>query len=191
MSNKLTEIANLILGFTFREALIQNPHGNARVFQAKNIGNNINDINLNNLIRISFSGSYGNYFLKKNDIVITLRGIGIGSFRAAVINDNINDTVAASSVLIIRIINRSYLPEYVAAYLNSTRCQKNILETVAGSYIPTISKKNIGEIKIPKLDQENQDLIVKLVDNLNQQSKICEKRIRLQKNIANSIFENL
>jgi len=188
MIYKLQDTTNLIPGFAFRGAIIPNSNGNISVLQAKNISENINFCNL---VKTSFSGPFGKYFLLKGDVVITLRGMGLGSFRAAVIRGNVNNVIVASSVLIIRTVNNKYSPEFVAAYLNSGEGQKAILDSVTGSYIKSISRKSFGETELPNLDTESQSLIVDLIKNTQEQTKICERRIQLLKNINNSIFENL
>jgi len=138
MQQKLKEIADLILGFTFRGAIVPDQNGDSFVFQAKNIVGDKADVGLQNLVKISFKGFRGAHFLQKSDIVLTLRGANVGSFRAAVVRGDVKNVIVPSSVMIIRPINQKVLSEYLAAYFNSMDGQKNILKAVTGSYIQTI-----------------------------------------------------
>jgi hypothetical protein len=189
MQQKLKEIANLILGFTFRGAIIPDQNGDYFVFQAKNIVGDKANVDLQNLVKISFKGLRGAHFLQNGDIVITLRGANVGSFRAAVIQSDVKNVIASSSVMIIRLTDQKVLPEYMAAYFNSMDGQKNILKSVTGSYIQTISGQKLGEAIIPLSSFEDQLLIIKLADNLKRQQEIFERKNKIKKNIINAIFE--
>ncbi|MCK9573678.1 MAG: restriction endonuclease subunit S [Candidatus Omnitrophica bacterium] len=191
MQQKLKEIADLILGFTFRGAIVPDQNGDSFVFQAKNIVGDKADVGLQNLVKISFKGFRGAHFLQKSDIVLTLRGANVGSFRAAVVRGDVKNVIVPSSVMIIRPINQKVLSEYLAAYFNSMDGQKNILKAVTGSYIQTISRQKLGEAIIPLPSIEDQLSIIKLADNLKRQQEICEEKNKIKKNIINAIFEKI
>ncbi len=191
MIKKLKDISNLILGFTFRGAIIPDKNGNTFVFQAKNVATGNKIIDLRSLTMISFKNFHGSYFLRKNDIALTLRGANIGSFRAAVIQGNSENVLASSSVIVARLTGYEVLPEYLSIYLNSKEGQKKILKSVTGSYIHSISRNKLSEIEIPIPSIDMQETIVKLSDNLRYQREICERKIQIKKNIANAIFEKL
>jgi len=191
MQQKLKEITDLILGFTFRGAIMPDQDGDSFVFQAKNIVGDKADIDLQNLVKISFKSLRGVHFLQKGDIVLTLRGANVGSFRAAVVRDDVRNVIVSSSVMIIRPIKQKVLSEYLATYFNSMNGQNNILKAVTGSYIQTISRQKLGEAIIPLPPLEDQLLIIKLADNLKRQQKLCERKIKIKKNIADAIFEKI
>lgn len=117
MQNKkiLKNLITIISGYTFRIALQQDDVGNVFVLQTKNIKDNDINIDKNDLIKIFSKTTDANYFVKKNDVVISSRG----NFKAGFINFE-DKTIASSSLYILRINNiDEILPEYLVVYLNS------------------------------------------------------------------------
>ena len=191
MQTKITNVADIINGYTFRGAIETIKNSDVFVLQAKDIiqGQNISDTN--KLTPIAFKGVRTASFLQKNDVVVVSRGTGAGSFRSVVFNSNEN-VIASSSLLILRIKKKEILPEYVSLYLNSSDGQNKILETVVGSYIHAISRKKFEEeIKIPIPSLEKQESLVKLNQNIKQQEKIYERKKQLKQEIVNAPIKNL
>ena len=176
MQTKITNVADIINGYTFRGAIETIKNSDVFVLQAKDIiqGQNISDTN--KLTPIAFKGVRTASFLQKNDVVVVSRGTGAGSFRSVVFNSNEN-VIASSSLLILRIKKKEILPEYVSLYLNSSYGQNKILETVVGSYIHAISRKKFEEeIKIPIPSLEKQESLVKLIKISNSKKKFTKEK---------------
>ena len=191
MQRQIKDIANIISGYTFREAIKSQSEGGAFVLQAKNINPAKDITNNENLIEIKFERAESAFFLQNDDIVVVSRGAKAGSFRAAVFKNKSSNIVAASSVFIIRIIDKMVLPAYVSIFLNSNVGQKRIMETESGSIIKAIRRTEFEKIEIPVPTVKQQDIIVKLAANLNRQRAIFERKMQIEENIANVIFEKI
>jgi restriction endonuclease S subunit len=191
MHLKIKDIADVITGYTFREAIKTVTDTDIFVLQAKDVSTGQNIITTENLTQIAFSGIRTGSFLQNNDIIIVSRGMGAGSFRSAVYN-SVGNVIASSSVLILRIRNKDVLPEYVSLYLNSTDGQNKILETVIGSYIKAISRKKLeAEIEIPVPPLDKQKSLVELDKNIKEQEKIYNRKKELKKQIISATIKNL
>lgn len=188
---KISDIAEIINGYSFRGAIKTITNGDTFVLQAKDIIQGQNIIDTEKLTPIAFSGIRTASFLQKNDIVIVSRGTGAGSFRSVLFNLDGN-VIASSSLLIFRIKKKDILPEYVSLYLNSSDGQNKILETVVGSYIHAISRKKFEkEIEIPIPPLSTQKSLIELNKNIKEQEKIYERKKKLKQEIIGATITNL
>lgn len=192
MYSKISNIADIINGYTFRGAIKEVKSGDTIVLQAKDIiqGQNIKEVE--NLTHIDFSGTRTVSFLKKNDVLIVSRGVGVGSFRSTVFKSGNTNVIASSSVLIVRVNREEILPDYLALYFNSAEGQSKILDTVAGSFIQSISRRKFEEeIKIPIPPLIKQKSLIDLDKNIKQQEKIYEIKKQLKQQIVEATIKNL
>jgi len=188
---KIQEFANVISGYTFRETIENHSNGNVFAIQAKNIISGANIENGQDLVKIFFNGARGAFFLQNNDILVVSRGYGINAFRAAVFKNSANNIIASSSIVIIRITNDCALPEFISVFINSKKGQKRIMESVTGSSIKTILRGKFREMNVPTPSIDKQKIIVALADNLKRQKEINERKIQIERNIIDAIFEKL
>lgn len=188
---KIQEFANVISGYTFRETIENHPNGDVFAMQAKNIISGKDIENDHDLVRILFNGARGAFFLQNNDILVVSRGYGMNTFRAAVFKNSANNTIASSSIIIIRITNNCVLPEFISVFINSKEGQKQIMESVTGSSIKAILRGKFREINVPIPPIDKQKIIIELAKNLKRQKEICERKIRIERNIIDAIFEKI
>ncbi len=192
MQKKLKEIANTVLGYTFRGSVTNDPSGDIFVIQAKNVNSTKDITETDELIRVSSKPIRSPFFLEINDILIVSRGSGHGSFRSSVFTSESKNVVASSSVHIIRITDVTVIPKYVSLYLNSFDGQKELMQIITGgSYIQSILVKNLSELKIPIPSIHIQKLIIALHENIKQQQQILDKKKEIKQNIINVTFTNL
>jgi restriction endonuclease S subunit len=188
---KFKQIASIISGYAFRGAIEADWNGNIFVMQARNVvgGEAFKDVK--DLTPVTYEGVRGLAFLQKGDVLVVSRGAGKGSFKASVFESENENTLATSSLLVIRLTSKKILPEYLVAYLNSDLGQDKLLETVSGSYIQAISRKKLEELEIPAPPIEKQDLLVKLYINMHWQQKIKARQGKLYKQIINTAFSKI
>ena len=188
----MSQIADIVSGYTFRGAIENDPSGDIFVLQAKNIATNQDIMETTNFSIISDKSIRNPLFLENNDILIVSRGSGTGSFRSAVFMSNEKRVMPSSSVHVLRIKDATVLPKYVSLYLNSEVGQKALLQIVTGgSYIQSILVKNLINLGIPIPPIHTQKLIIALHENIADQERILKKKQELQKNIINASFANL
>lgn len=192
MYKKLSEIADIFSGYTFRGSIENDQNGDIFVLQAKNIQTNQDIENTSDFTTISDKSLRNPHFLQYNDILLVSRGSGVGSFRSAVFISKELKVMPSSSVYVIRIQDVTVLPKYVSLYLNSEIGQKALAQIVTGaSYIQSILVKNLTDLKIPIPSVHIQKLIIALHENIIDQERILKRKQELQKNIINASFTNL
>ncbi|MBA4336981.1 hypothetical protein C0416_04400 [bacterium] len=182
----LKEISGIIAGYTFREALIGDSNGETKVLLAKNI-NTDGTINYPELTKISLNLPRTNAFVTRNDVLLSSRGI----FRSGVFDNDSTNTIAASSMFILRIKDDAVMPEYLSIYLNSRAGQNSIQKILTGSTIKTILRRSLENLIIPIPSLFNQKMIVDISKNSQQIEKLLIKKIKLTKNIAGEAIKQL
>ncbi|PIQ71837.1 hypothetical protein COZ40_03490 [Candidatus Roizmanbacteria bacterium CG_4_10_14_3_um_filter_39_13] len=187
---KLSTLAEIISGYTFRNAINSDTTENSFVLQAKNIERGHKIISTDSLVRVNLPKINSTSLLKKNDIVLVSKGFSLGSFRSALFMMDDKQVVANSSLLIIRVKIAGILSGYISAYLNSDEGQYKLLSLVSGSYIQSISKRRLAEefmLPIPSIRE--QQLIVDLSVNIGKQREYYNRKSVLMGSILDSLLK--
>lgn len=188
---KLQNIAEIYIGYTFREAIFPVLNGNISVVQAKDIIQNEAILNTDSLTKVSLELSRSSSYILNNDVLLISRATGPGSFRATVFESKEKNIIASSSIFIIRITDKNILPKYISIYLNSRDGQNDLVQLLSGSYLKTVPRKNLEELQIPIPSLQKQKIFIELNKNIKQQEKILERKKEIQRNIINQTFRNL
>lgn len=178
---KLTEIAEIISGYTFRSAIKNADFGNYKVIQAQDIANDL-EVNPANLSKTNLEKFNANALIKKNDIILTSKG----RHKAAIVT-SLEPMIASSSVFIVRIKDQKVDPYYLAIFLNSLQGQAALEKVTSGNYIKFISKAHLQNLVVQVPTLAEQKKITNLNRNVNQQQYLLKKKAK----ILNNIFENL
>jgi len=107
MQKKLKDITTVQMGYTFRGAIKNNDDGNMFVISAKDVRNNF--IITNKGLKKIDHPINKNRLLKEDDVILSNRMY----FKASVVDINEN-TIAASSIYVLRVDKKIILPEYLA-----------------------------------------------------------------------------
>lgn len=192
MQKKISTIAEITPGYTFRKSINNDPVGDVFVLQAKNIIANKDLNNIDDLVKISSDMIRSPYYLEYNDILIISRSSSPGYFRSSVFTSSNKNVIASSSVYIIRIKDVTVIPKYLSLYLNSLDGQK-ILSAIAsgGSYIKTMLIRNLSEIEIPIPPINTQKAIIALSENIKRQEEIFKRKQEIGQIIINQTFSKL
>jgi restriction endonuclease S subunit len=183
---KLSEIAEINLGYSFRESLNSFNCGKIRVIQPKDITEDI-CIDYSTLAKIDISNIKGKHHLLLNDVLITNRG----RFSTSIFCPTGKSIyIASSGLFVIRVKSEQVLPEYLSIYLNSDIGQKQIHSLLEVMTIPSITKAHIQNLKIPVVDLIEQNKIVLLFKDYKNYQKLWERRISLEKLIVGSFITN-
>lgn len=157
----LKEIADVVSGYTFRTALEEDESGDTFVFQARDV-TDVFDRDPRDLTQISFQGPRTSAMIRKDDVLVTARGY----FKAGAIHLDMHNTIAASSVYVIRLRDATILPDYLAIYLNSEQCQKHLDIKTIGSTVSTLLKKDLEMLPILIPDVQTQEKLIALKKNI-------------------------
>ena len=127
------------------------------------------------------------YKVSLGDVLLRLREPNF-----AVYIDKEYDYLIYSSLMVrIRVKSGKFDPHFLAHYLNSSAVKKALAPDVSGTAIAMISVASINNIKIPLVNLQTQNKIVKYLNLARQESEILQNLIAQKQRYHKSIFENL
>ena len=127
------------------------------------------------------------YKVSLGDVLLRLREPNF-----AVYIDKEYDYLIYSSLMVrIRVKSGKFDPHFLAHYLNSSAVKKALAPDVSGTAIAMISVASINNIKIPLVNLQTQNKIVKYLNLVRQESEILQNLAAQKQKYHKSIFENL
>jgi restriction endonuclease S subunit len=150
---KLSNIAEISTGYSFRSKIEHVPEGDTKVIQMSDVGRR-KGINAEDLSSIAdFNPRSDRYFLEAGDIIMTSRGHNLYAY---LVPEGLGRVVPINSFLIIKCAKDKVLPEFLVWYLNTDRMQHNIHVLAGGTNIPSLPKKSLESmhIFIPSIQQQ-------------------------------------
>lgn len=127
------------------------------------------------------------YKVSQGDILLRLREPNF----AVYIDKEYSELVYTSLMVRIRIGSDKFDPHFVAHYLNSSAVKRALAPDVSGTAIAMIGVASINNIKIPTLNLQTQNKIVKYLNLVRQESEILQNLTAAKQKYHKSIFENL
>ncbi|WP_122863329.1 restriction endonuclease subunit S [Campylobacter showae] len=121
------------------------------------------------------------------DILLRLREPNF----AVYIDKEYDDLIYTSLMVRIRVKSDIFDPRFVAHYLNSSAVKKALAPDVSGTAIAMIGVASINNLKIPLVNLQTQNKIVKYLNLARQESEILQNLIAVKQKYHKSIFENL
>ncbi|TAN45645.1 MAG: restriction endonuclease subunit S [Nitrospirae bacterium] len=169
MKKKLTEIADIQLGYQFRKKIEPVDNGTHRVIQIRDFDED-HILNRENLSRVHIDKPAEKFLIRKGDLLFLSRGNR--NWAAPIVNP-IERTVAVSHFFVIRSKSQAVLPEYLAWYINQSSAQE-YLHNIArrGTHMPLIPLSAFCGLPVALPNIETQRKIVEL-------SKLSEREKRL------------
>ena len=125
--------------------------------------------------------------VSRGDILLRLREPNF----AVYIDKEYGDLIYTSLMVRIRVKSDKFDPHFVAHYLNSSAVKKVLAPDVSGTTIAMIGVSSINNIKIPTLNLQTQNKIVKYLNLVRQESEILQNLVAQKQKYNKSIFENL
>lgn len=184
---KLIEIADIKIGYNYkRESSSRNDKDVqitiVPVLQPRNAQSLCLD-NVSGLEQASIVDAKDKYFLSTDEILFSNKG----DFKAFAWLGN-KKVIASSAFYRIKLKNNSYLPAYVATYLNSSsgKSQLNLRQNT--ERVSTITISDVEQIDIPFIPLEKQKQIIELFLLYEKEVDIMEKIKQNRKKLINSIL---
>lgn len=162
MTTKLSDIAEIILGYPFRGKIpekpaLDYPGQTVRVLQIKDITKRL--VNQpDKLMRSFVYEGYAKFQLKKDDLVMPVRG---GKYIVDRITQLEEPTIAVSQVFIIR-CKESVRPAFLYWFLNLNTTQYQLKQAQTGTNIPMLNKAVLSNLKVELPSLEKQEKIAGL-----------------------------
>ena len=175
---KLSEVADIIVGFAFKSQDFNTNGTGVRLVRGKNITKRYLRWGEDTRWWSDFSIDLDRYYLRENDIVVGMDGSLVGKNYAKITASDL-PLLLVQRVACIRAkegVSQDYLWQIIA-----TQFFENYIDAVkTGTTIPHISGKQIGEYEIPYCNEETQGRIASILSAI-------EEKIRLN----TAINENL
>ena len=127
------------------------------------------------------------YKVSHGDVLLRLREPNF----AVYIDKEYSDLVYTSLMVRIRVSSDKFDPHFVAHYLNSSTVKRALAPDISGTTIAMIGVASINNLKIPLVNLQTQNKIVKYLNLARQESEILQNLAAQKQRYHKSIFENL
>lgn len=127
------------------------------------------------------------YKVSRGDVLLRLREPNF----AVYIDKDYNDLIYTSLMVRIRVKSAKFDPHFVAHYLNSSAVKRALAPDISGTAIAMISVASINNLKVPLINLQTQNKIVKYLNLVRQESEILQNLTAVKQKYHKSIFENL
>lgn len=182
---KIVDIAEIRLGYSFREGIVGVENGNLPIIQFKDLqGLAFNDTN--DCVHLLAEQIKVSHWLKAGEILLSNRG----NYKAAV-NYCRYPCVASGVFFVLTLKDKRFSPEYIAVFLNSQDGQKSLAIRHNVSGVHSINRAELAQIDIPLLSMEKQKTIVDLYLLYEKEVDILEKIKKGRKKLINSTLSRI
>ena len=144
MASLLGQVAEVRIGYSFRRKLQETTEGDVAVVQMKDI-DDCNLLHTDGLVRIEMPELAQRHMVRPGDLLFRSRG---GSNPVALVAADLDRTVLASPMILIRPRARILKPEYLHWFLNHPDTQKALISFAAGSAVKMISKSALEQLAV-------------------------------------------
>ena len=158
MITRLTEVAEIRMGYTFRSRLEPEMGGDVAVIQMKDIDDS-NLLHPENLIRIQMPELKDKHLVQEGDLMFKSRGV---SNAASLVAGNLGRTVLAAPMMLIRPDADKVDAAYLQWFINQPSTQKILSAQAAGTAGKMISKAALEQLVIAVPPLESQRRIVEI-----------------------------
>lgn len=179
----LSTVAAIQVGYQARAGIKEGSQGTHRLIQSKDF-DSFHRLQPENLTHFSPDRNPEIYSVHRGDVLFQARGM---THFACLIEDDLENTLAAGSFYILRIRDKRLLPAYLDWWLNQPRAQAYFSAQAVGSGISFVSKKTLGglEVEVPPLDI--QEKITRINALLRNERILAERLSLLRSQLANAV----
>lgn len=176
MKLQLKDFCSIKAGYSFRGQPVADENGAFYLLQAKDI-NSFGEICYHQCIKISTDNIKSITQLSQGEILLTARG----SFKAAIFESN-KPFVTSNAIFIIDVLKPACYKPYLAIWLNSPACKKQ-LEKVAllSATTPTLPRNALNELIIDLPSVKEQMEIAETYKLNNKQYALSQEIYNLRK----------
>lgn len=188
---KLGEIADIRSGRTFKNGIPESDTPSHSVIQLRDFDKDEDQrpIKWEQLNKTDLSNSKVDSSLKVDDILIVAKG----PVKKAIYLSSVPKNIVANQhfFIISAKANSTFSQQFLAYYLNSSDAQRWLYDNSGGSYQSTLSKKILSELPIPKINEEQQKLIVETADSVRTEIQLHQLLIKDRLQEMDAVFSNL
>lgn len=180
----LSELADVRSGYTFRGALKNDPAGDVKVLQIKDVRQRA-VIVPDSLISVCWEGSKAPPSLAPGEIAVVARG---DTNNAALYKEG-QRVVASSQFFILSPKTSKVLPEYLCWMINLPQSQRNLERS--GSSIQAITKHSLMNLQIPLPSLETQTRLAHLQRLWDEEDQLIAQLHTNREQMLQGIYQQL
>lgn len=180
----LSDVANVRSGYTFRGALENNPAGDIKILQIKDLRQRA-VIDAEALISVSWEGSKSPPLLEDSDIAVVARG----DSNTAALYKGGQRIVATSQFFIVSRKTAEISPEYLCWMINLPQSQRSLERN--GSSIQAISKASLMSMPIPLPSLETQAKLTNLQRLWDEEDQLIAQFHTNREQMLQGIYQQL
>src|SRR5262249_31510148 len=146
------DIAEIRTGYSFRGRLEPHPAGTVSVIQMKDIDRS-NSLQAEGMVRILAPKDFDKHLVRPGDLLFRCRG---ESYSAALVDHDLDHTITASPMMLIRPLKQTVDPAYLRWFLNQPSTHNALASVAAGTAVKIINKAALEKLSIPIPPMETQ-----------------------------------
>jgi hypothetical protein len=182
----LEAIADIRSGYTFRDKIKEDPQGNLRFVQIKDIKGRF-VVPVDTLPRVQWPDVAALPLVQARDVVLPARG----EYYEAAIIEGSGPVVATGQLFVLRPRGRAVTPEFLCWYLSRPAAQSYFRSARTGSNIPMLNKQALGALPVPVPSLEIQRKITALNDLWERERRLTERLLHNRERMFAGIFQKL
>lgn len=195
-SLKLSDLAEIRTGFTFREKIEEVESGNAHVLQIKDVRNISTDkcgylLIADALPQINWQGK-DNAIVSPECVLLPCRGEYLKAhlFVESKESSKALPLIVSSQFLIIT-PNKKVLPKYLCWYLNQSTVQHELRKESQGSKMPMLSVSSVSQLEVEVPNIDIQQHIIELNRIWEQEQILTQQLLKNREQMMLGMFKQL
>ncbi len=181
---RLKDIAIIAIGSTFRERMEASANGSVRVIQMKDLSGD-NEVDTKKMIRINAAVPKTRQLVHKGDLIFRSRG---NIRTAAIMNEDIPNTIAAAPLLKITASRQHALPGYLLWWINSPASQSYFNANSEGTLLQMVKINVLGNLQVTLPPLERQKYIQDYFLLHNKEQRILKQLTAYKKQHAEKVL---
>jgi cell division protein FtsB len=155
---KLSDLADVQMGYSFRSRLEHDPRGDIAVVQMKDI-DEANLLDAQDALRVTLPKGKAHHLLRPGDLLFRSRGNSNGAVR---VPEGIRAAVVSAPILLVR--PHGVLPEYLCWYINTPAARVHLDAMAEGTSVRMISAEALKLLDVPLPSPEVQKYIARIAE---------------------------
>lgn len=182
---RLSELADVQMGYPFRSRLEHDPQGDVVVIQMKDI-DDANLLHAEEATRVTLPKGKTHHLLRAGDLLFRSRGRSNG---AAQVLDGVGSAVLAAPMLLIR--PHCVLPAYLCWYLNTPATQAQLAGLAEGTSVRMISAEALKALNVPLPSLVTQQRIVQAAALTEREQTLLARIATLRQRLTTHLLMKL
>ena len=178
----ISQIASIRAGYQFRKEAPLSPTGKYSVIQLRDSKEAL-ALDDHEIQRYELKDIQSNDLLRENDILLRAKG---NNHFAVLVSRKVSNTLASGLCLVLRCDESKVFPAFLTWYLNQAPAQSLLNKISAGTSIPIVNKKSLGDIAVPLLPLEKQKAIGELYQLQLKEEFLSNKLLERRRQLLNT-----